>query len=171
MNDASYPDGHRGGPRPERRQGGPDRRHALQRRRQPPRPAGRFPGRQEGLRHPAPRPARGLRAVRQVDQAVHRPDGRGQLLRRPPLPGRVQDPGHRPDAGHARARARGPSSGGNPQIDPDPALRHPPGRLADARRQALREQPARAGHPGQERAGRHVPPGATSRSRPRSRSC
>ena len=57
------PDGHRGGPRAEPGQGGPDRRHPLQRRRQPPRHPGRFPERQEGLRHRAPRPARRLRAA------------------------------------------------------------------------------------------------------------
>ncbi len=42
------------------------------------------------------------------------------------------------------------------QIDPTLRFGIPQGRLADARRKALREQPARAGHPGQERAGRHV---------------
>ena len=35
----------------------------------------------------------GVRALQQVDQALHRPDGRMQLLGRPPLPGRIQDPG------------------------------------------------------------------------------
>ena len=57
------PDGHRGGPRPEPGQGRPDRRHPLQRRRQPPRHPGRFPERQGRLRHRAPRPARRLRAA------------------------------------------------------------------------------------------------------------
>ncbi|MCK7462111.1 MAG: hypothetical protein MZU84_08635 [Sphingobacterium sp.] len=97
----------------------------------------------------------GVEPMQQVDQAVHRRDGRKQLLRRPPLPRRIQGPGPRADAGHAGARHGDVRLVGIADRS-HPALRHPPGRLADAGREALREQPARARHPGQERSGRHV---------------
>ena len=164
------PDGHRGGPRPEPGQGGPDRRHPLQRRRQPPRHPGRFPERQEGLRHRAPRPARRCRAVQQVDQAVHRPDGREQLLRRPSLPGRVQGPGHRPDPGHARPRHGDVRLVGIARSTRPCASASP--RAAGGRRTASSARTTSSSPTSWSRTTRtSCRPAATSRSRPRSRSC
>jgi len=86
---------------------------------------------------------RRLRALRQMDQALDCAGGRVQLFRRTLVSGGLQIKGDRQDSGHACAWHRDICVVGSPDRS-FVGLWDPDGRLADARRKVLREQPTGA---------------------------
>ena len=98
------PFGLRGGPGQVRHEGGPGRRHALQRRRRPRRRPRHVPERQEVLRLHDRHPQQRLRAQLPLDQAQHLDRRRGPVQRRPLLRLRLPVPQDRQARRHAGAR-------------------------------------------------------------------
>ena len=140
-------------PRPLQRPAGADRRHALQRRRQPARRADLAAERAPLPRVPAARPVARLGTDQPVDAAVAGRDEREQLLRRASLPVALPRARHRQAARHAGRGDR------NRRVVGDPAgrharLRHPGGGFP---RQARRVHGARADRARLPRAERRRP--------------
>jgi hypothetical protein len=128
----------RGGAGPQPGQAGDHRGYPVQRWREHPRTAIRFPERQGLFRYHPSWAVRRLGALRQMDQAIGGADRGGQLFRCPPVSAGLQAQEHRKDHRHADPRHRNLRVVGESDR-PDAGLRNPHGRLADARWQSSGE--------------------------------